>query len=649
MGGLVFMFDYLKINENLFIFPVLHNSIYFTNILPDIIKYVNPSVIALEIPLWAKENYIKAIKTLPEITVLVYNSRENDEKYYILIEPADIFSLAARIALKEKIKLNFVDSDTISYYEHNDPYYEEFFIEKQNYKSFFDNYKNYPFKKNEQDDLREKTMAYNIQSLLDKNEKVLAITGMSHYSGIIENLNNNNNIISLFSSYKPESKLFSIHPSHLKTLLPDLPVFSYFFELFFRNENVSVSQAAKIKFNKAKFGIVEGLNNNFDLLYEENAKKLYIEFIQTQNFLLSDKIDRRNFLLQIYKYAGEIYSARYKEEFYNWQLLNMIKFSRNISLVRKKVIPDFFTIIEAAKGCVDDNYAWELMHLMEFYPFQPEESILDQIDISEIMNYHSMFIRRSEKIQPKMPLKDRKKMPKKDDWSKKFKKGSICSYQPEDIIIENFADFLKQKAKAQLQSELTKSEPFTTSFFEGIDIKETIRKSDGNIYIKKFDKIKGEIGSLVIIFDEDNLNTKYNYKMTWLGEHEQESDMAFYSTQIGEDLIGPGISRCEYGGLMLSYPNRRMYDVWSDYDYQFFDKKSEKLLIAAIDYSLEKYIVFVAKNPPRSYIYNYANRLKKQVVFLPLGAFSKTTLNKLKIFHILAGHDVREIADKYIF
>lgn len=643
------MFDYLKINENLFIFPVLHNNIYFTNVLPEIINYVKPSVIALEIPSWAKENYIKAIKTLPEITVLVYNSRENDDKYYILIEPADVFSLATRIALKEKIKLNFIDSDTISYYEHNDPYYEEFFIEKQNYKSFFDNYKNFPFKKNEQDDLREKTMAYNIQNLIDKGEKVLAITGMSHYSGIVENLNNGNNVVSLFSSFKPESKLFSIHPSHLKTLLPDLPIFSYFFELFFKNENVSISQAAKIKFNKAKFGIVEGLNNNFDLLYEENAKKLYIDCFQTQNFLSAGEIDRRNFLLETYKYAGEIYSARYKEEFYNWQLNNMIKFSRNISLIRKKVIPDFFTIIESAKGCVDDNYAWELMHLMEFYPFQPENSVLDQIDISEIMNYHSMFIRRSEKIQPKMPLKDRKKMPKKDDWSKKFKKGSICSYQPEDIIIENFADFLKQKAKAQLQSELTKSEPFTTSFFEGIDIKETIRKSDGKIYIKKFDKIKGEIGSLVIIFDEDNLNTKYNYKMTWLGEHEQESDMAFYSTQIGEDLIGPGISRCEYGGLMLSYPNRRIYDVWSDYDYQFFDKKSEKLLIAAIDYSLEKYIVFVAKNPPRSYLYNYANRLKKQVVFLPLGAFSKTTLNKLKIFHILAGHDVREIADKYIF
>ena len=55
--------------------------------------------------------------------------------------------------------------------------------------------------------------------------------------------------------------------------------------------------------------------------------------------------------------------------------------------------------------------------------------------------------------------------------------------------------------------------------------------------------------------------------MTWLGEHDQESDMALYATQPADNVVGPGICRSEYGGFLLSYPPRRMYDVWQDEDY----------------------------------------------------------------------------------
>ena len=57
---------------------------------------------------------------------------------------------------------------------------------------------------------------------------------------------------------------------------------------------------------------------------------------------------------------------------------------------------------------------------------------------------------------------------------------------------------------------------------------------------------------------------QFPWKLTWLGEHNQESDMAFYATPAGEEVIGPGISRCEYGGFVLSYPPYRMVDIWKD-------------------------------------------------------------------------------------
>ena len=40
---------------------------------------------------------------------------------------------------------------------------------------------------------------------------------------------------------------------------------------------------------------------------------------------------------------------------------------------------------------------------------------------------------------------------------------------------------------------------------------------------------RAKSASVVVIFDEDR-DDRYQYLTTWLGEHQNESDMAFYST-----------------------------------------------------------------------------------------------------------------------
>lgn len=125
--------------------------------------------------------------------------------------------------------------------------------------------------------------------------------------------------------------------------------------------------------------------------------------------------------------------------------------------------------------------------------------------------------------------------------------------------------------------------------------------------------------------------------------------MAFYATDPTENIVGPGICRCEYGGFMLSYPPRRMMDVWQDPDYLMFESKSEVLLLAALDYSREKHIVYVAGRPPRSIFKQLAARRDRKIVYIPLGSLSPHKLNKLRILHILAGKDKRDIARDYIW
>lgn len=92
-----------------------------------------------------------------------------------------------------------------------------------------------------------------------------------------------------------------------------------------------------------------------------------------------------------------------------------------------------------------------------------------------------------------------------------------------------------------------------------------------------------------------------------------------------------------------------MFDVWSDGDYAFARSKSEFLLLAALDYSLEKHVVYVAAKPPRSYFRQIASRLGKKIVYIPLGSLSPVKLKRLRVFHVLYGHDKRGIEKDYVW
>ena len=125
--------------------------------------------------------------------------------------------------------------------------------------------------------------------------------------------------------------------------------------------------------------------------------------------------------------------------------------------------------------------------------------------------------------------------------------------------------------------------------------------------------------------------------------------MAFFATPLGENIIGPGISRCEYGGLLLSSPPRRMRDIWTDSDYLHCEYKAEKLLMAAIDYAVHPTVVYVASFPPKEKFKRFAKSYGKKIVYLPLGQLSVANLNKLRLFHVLDSHHRREIAGDYIY
>lgn len=374
-------------------------------------------------------------------------------------------------------------------------------------------------------------------------------------------------------------------------------------------------------------------------------------------------LDRQLVYRGLAELSGKYYEENTGDTFKRWQFDNFNKFARRYAVLQGKLLPGTLSMILAARACVDHNYAYEYWDLATFYPWQDDApgdaSVFDfdgdELEIDGVRLRHFQFNRTFPRLRQKLVKVPgtQRETPTDDpnDWSGAFESGRICSYPPEDIVIEDYGRYLQKKA-VKVQSEAhSRTEPFTTSLLDGIDMRTTLRNwADGQkIFVREERRIDGGTGSVVLIFDEDEGKNHFPWCITWHGEHDQESDMAFYATDRRKKIIGPGIARCEYGGLMLSYPPRRLANIWNDPHYRMAKTKAEVLLLAAIDYCLDKHIVYVASQAPRSYFFSLAQRLGRKLVYLPIGTLSPTSLERIRVFHVLAGHKYRELAKNYIW
>jgi hypothetical protein len=344
------------------------------------------------------------------------------------------------------------------------------------------------------------------------------------------------------------------------------------------------------------------------------------------------------------------------EQLTSWQRRQLARFSRKLALSAQMLLPDLFDLLTAARGVADDNFAWEVWHAAGQWPWQLEESELETRTLTSEdlspntrrMRLHRMPLREKRMRRPR-GLKDRPKERYPGEWAQQIDGDAICSYPPEDLVVEDYGRMLRQKARSMLSEDRTHVEPFRTSLLDGIDVRETVRNwHRGEIWVRRSERLAGDVGAVVVVFDEDP-EDHCTYLTTWLGEHQNESDMAFYSTPPFDHMIGPGIGRAEYGGFLMVLPSRRMFDVWNDPDYDMAESKSERLLLAGLDYSLERHVLYVASKPPRSVFRNTAARLGRNIVYLPIGQLSPAKLKKIRVVHVLDGYQRRRTAKEYLW
>ncbi len=573
-----------------------------------------PAVVAVELPSSFETAYRKAVERLPQMSVILIPEEENDDQEaratYIPIEPADPFVEAIRTAKEIGAEVIFLEPPAHERPHLIDVYPEPYSLEIIGSRAYLEAYRVHPQPRTPQLDAHAAAMAWKLQGA-DPLAEICTIVSLNLLDPLLDAME-----IPQEAPPAPRIRLFqraelcNLHPDCLAEITTEPP---YYQDLY---ETARVAE-------------------DFETF----------------------KLDRPRWQLQLLRDAEKEYAINTGDTMQAWQRIQLAKFSRNLATLDGHLIPSVYDLALAARSIVDDNYAYEVWQMANrFSEQQTEVPGMETLNLSG----DEVFLRtRKLRIRRRLPrmkqrfrpsgLKSRKREKFKGEWAQQTDGHSICSYPPEDLVIENYCRFLKKYAKSKLSEERARTEPFLSSTLDGIDLRETIRNwHDGKLYVRELGKFSGEVGALIVIFDEDKKD-RYTYLTTWLGEHQNESDMAFYSTQPFDHLIGPGIGRAEYGGLLMTLPPRRMYDVWSDSDYDTAESKGERLLMAGLDYSIERNVVYIAAKPPRSVFRHLAAKVNRKIVYIPLGQLSPTKLKKIRVVHVLDSYARRAEAKQFLW
>ncbi len=584
-------------------FPVVPGRMEFALEVRRAILRDRPRVIALELPASLEAAWMGGIARLPAMSLIFYPA-DDEQAEYVLVEPADPFTEAIRTGVEIGAELIFADPEAAERPHVKDAYPDPYAIRHIGLDRYVEAYRLFPQAISEEIGRHAAGIAWKLQGA-DPEANVFVVVSLNLLNAVMD-------AMEMPQEEPParrrEVELFNPHPESLAEIATEYPFLQWRYEQF------------------------------REAMPETNS------------------IDRRHAQLAVFRSAEKEYEANTGERIEHWQRRMLARYARNLAFSNRELSATLFDMTVAARGIAGDNYAWEVWETAGRYPPQTDETDITTVRISgEEMWRDTRKIRLRRRLpstkRRMLPvgLKSRKKEKIPGEWASELNGTSICSYPPEDLVVEDYGRFLKKKGKSILSEERARVEPFTTSILDGIDLRETIRKwYEHRIYVRQYQKIQGEVGSVIVIFDEDRDN-RYPYMTTWLGEGQNESDMAFYSTFPFDRMVGPGIGRAEYGGFLMSLPPRRMYDVWQDIDYEYAESKSERLLLAGIDYSIHRYVVYVAAKPPRSIFKTIASRSGRTIIYIPIGQLSPISVKKIRVVHVLDGYDKREIAKDYLW
>lgn len=630
--------EFLQLSPRICVLPVIHGSGDFAVQVRKTMLTDKFDALAVPLPASFQTAVETALESLPGITAVI--QRENPSTYkqanewtpdsdqseddeerqvtddsgpainYVPIDPCQPVIAALRIAIQEHWPRYFIDLETADFLPVTkglpDPYALKQLPVERFAASMLPLIPPLPAGQPQQ---RVAFMAATLRRLEQRHKRILLVCSILDWPWIKAAFDNPPAEMIEHDDVN-EAETWAVEPRTLMFLLNELPFITGLYE-------------------QAKYDL-----DNDENLSLDGVKELLVE-------------TRKNYRKDLKKQAREITPHL---------LATYLRYVRNLCLIERRMTPDLYTLVVAAKQIAGDQFALHLAELSRDYPFaKPQGFETISFGIGQAKLSDGDVVRTKSRL-PGPPLEWRHcellRKPSRqetDRWKMRWNPYSQCSWPPEDVAIENFRTHVKDCAIALLGNDLARCEKFTTSLFDGLDIRETLRNwHTGDLYVKLIPPSRGELDCVVMLFDSPADPRSYPWRVTWFAENENESTLALFATDFHKEMIGPGIGLANYGGAMFLFPPRSIREIWDDRRFDFATTLEERLLAAACFYSQSRHVALMSAAPPGVAWKRIAKRYGKKLIHVPMNRFGQAKIQQLRLVHVLNGKQIRSFAANFI-
>ena len=605
--------DFLRIGAHIRVLPVVHGSGDFAVRVREELLAGPCDCIAVPLPPSFQDAVEDAVQQLPRIHAVVQQDEGGDGCSFVPIDPCQSVIAAIRLALGEHLPRAFIDLETPHFEAQQAVFPDPYALKKVKLEAFAAAL--LPFltpPESEQHRQRIAWMARRLRELEGRWKHIVFVCSALDWPWIRQAYRQETPVAEPEPFYAPQQTC-AVETKTLAFFLGELP----FVTALYERGRAELSADDNLSIDGVK------------------------ELVLTARDRLREKLPRL---------AQRVTP----------QLLSILfRYIRNLCLLSRRLTPDLYTLILAAQQTGGDDFALAVAETARAYPYVAEDAEgepmrvgLDRADVpawgvlpavSRLPGPAVRWVPLS--LKPSPTDLDRQRWQKAYPWNPNFE----WTWPPEDDRRDLFNKHVQNTARAIIGVDLARSEKFTSSVMDGLDMRETLRNwHTGDLYVKVLPARRGNIEMAVFLFDVPADPKKYVFRGTWPHEHDQQSMLSFFASAPQQQIVGPGIGLSEYGGMLLLFPPRYFPDIWRDPQFDFTDTLEERLLAGGLYYSKERHVALVSDRPPTAAWRRLAKHYKKKLLHVPLGRFNVATVERLRRFHVLSGHAVRSYAADFI-
>ena len=613
--------DSLKVDDRVTLLPVVHASASYAVAVRRFLLDYTFDCIAVPLPASFRQSVLEGVEQLPAPSASVQLGSAQFEAdgavvrsaSYVPIDPCQAVIAAIRFGLSDRTPLHFIDQECEDFAADASVFPDPYALRETSIERFCAAaLPAIPRPSIPQRLERIRFMAYRLRKLRGKYAKIVCLCDLQDWPWLRESIlaETGDEIEDDFQIESQPAESYAVDPRTLMFLMGELPFITGLYE----NARKSLDDDSSL--------VVDGIKEML---------------ISTRQSYLADMGNRARKIPPLL-------------------LSQCLKYIRNQTLLERRFTPSFYSIARSAQQVMGDQYTVHLVEAAKNYPYDEtlpwpmlrmgiEQAFLPEIGMVSMTNrlpgppteWHALELNR-----PALKLDQRK-------WKMRWNPYHQCSWPEEDTRIESFRNRVIDRAQGMIGADLARTEKFTTSMMDGIDLRETLRHwYDGSLFVKVQPPTIGHLDAAIMLFDNAPDPNEYSWRATWFAEHEEESTLAFFATPFQKEMLGPGVAVSTYGGALFLFPPRRIEDIWDDELLDWVDTIENRLIAAACLHAQSRHIAHLSWVAPTLAMKKIAKTFKKVLVHVPLSHFSDSVVQQLRTFHVLNGKQVRSYAAHFI-